>query len=432
MCKRGLLTVTMEIYTIYDAFNEYLSYKTNETKLVVFLFENEKMKYQYEFFSNADNELIYNTILTLLYLVGADKIVFNGDIESYEFVKEKFEKSYDYVFYKNIFPNFSLKYVKYPLTNKIEVDKVDIEIKNTNKTIGIDVGGSDIKVVCLDGEKLLYSNEIIWHPKLNENLNYHINMINSIFDTALSYLNNDVDNIKISSAGVIKDNKIILANLFEKVDRSIHLDDINNFYVNAVKRLENRLNKKINYIVLNDGDVSSIAGMNHYKLDNVLGLALGTSFASGYVNNNKVYPYLNELSSIPFDINNESTVFDYLSQEGVIRYAKLFNISFDKNLSKAEKLKVVQELFNQGNYSAKKVFYEIGSLLASFINYISNFIIVNNVILQGRVLSDNSGKYLYEVCKEKVHDNLNVFLPEESFVRLGQAYTVSLINIKDC
>ena len=48
------------------------------------------------------------------------------------------------------------------------------------------------------------------------------------------------------------------------------------------------------------------------------------------------------------------------------------------------------------------------------------------------MLSDNSGKYLYEVCKEKVHENINVFLPEESFVRLGQAYTVSLIDIKDC
>lgn len=422
----------MEIYTINDAFNKYLSNKTNETKLVVFLFENEQLKYQYNFSKNADNMLIYNTILTLLYLVGADKIVFNGDIDSFKLFKEKFEKSYDFIFFKNIFSNISLQYVKCTLANKIEVAKVNVKIKNTNKTIGIDVGGSDIKIVCFDGNNLLYSNESIWHPKVNENINYHINMINSIFDAALTYLNKDVDNIKISSAGVIKNNQIQLANLFEKVDKSICKDNINNFYINAIKRIEERLNKKINYIVLNDGDVSSIAGMNHYKLDNVLGLALGTSFASGYVNDNKVYSYLNELSSIPFDLNNNLTVSDYLSQEGVIRFANIYNLNLDKSLSKAEKLKVVQELYNQGNDVAKKIFFEIGSLLADFISYISNFIKVNNVILQGRVLSNNSGKYLYQVCKEKLLNNINLILPEESFVRIGQAYTISLIDINDC
>ena len=73
------------------------------------------------------------------------------------------------------------------------------------------------------------------------------------------------------------------------------------------------------------------------------------------------------------------------------------------------------------------IFKDIGYILADFINYLSNLLDISNVILQGRVLSNNSGKYLYQCCKERVNNNISIYLPDENFVRIGQAIAVANI-----
>ena len=41
------------------------------------------------------------------------------------------------------------------------------------KRIGLDIGGSDIKVSAVKDGEVLSSEEIVWLPKLNEDINYH-------------------------------------------------------------------------------------------------------------------------------------------------------------------------------------------------------------------------------------------------------------------
>ena len=104
-----------------------------------------------------------------------------------------------------------------------------------------------------------------------------------------------------------------------------------------------------------------------------------------------------------------------------------YDLLIEENLTKYEKLKFVQELFNKGDSKTKLIFKDLGYLLADFISYLSRFIKIENVILLGRVLSNNSGKYIYECVLNKLSNDINVYLPDEHFVRIGQA--VSVANI---
>ena len=396
--------------------------KTNE-KLVLFLFNDETLIKKVELNVIDNFDILYKQFLSYLYIFGFNKIIIDTNYDLYLKLKDTFESSNDYKFFISIYNEISIEYLKLETTNNSLENFIDLEYGNINKTIGIDIGGSDIKVACLIDEKIIYSNEVIWHPKDNENLSYHINMINSVLNDALTYLNNDVDNIKISSAGVIKNNQVLLANLYKKVKDQ----DYKNIYIDIVKNIEKKLNKHINYFVFNDGDVSAIFGLNYYKTNNMLGLALGTSLAAGYINDNKLQNYLNEPSTIKFFAENDNLISDYLSQDGVINLSFKYNLIIDENLTKYEKLKYVQNLFDQNNEKAKLIFKDIGYILADFINYLSNLLDISNVILQGRVLSNNSGKYLYQCCKERVNNNISIYLPDENFVRIGQAIAVANI-----
>ena len=85
--------------------------------------------------------------------------------------------------------------------------------------IGFDAGGSDRKVsAVIDGE-CVYSEEVVWFPKINEDPDYHYGHILEAFKTAASKMPR-VDAIGVSSAGVFIGNAPMVASLFIKVPRT--------------------------------------------------------------------------------------------------------------------------------------------------------------------------------------------------------------------
>ena len=85
----------------------------------------------------------------------------------------------------------------------------------------------------------------------------------------------------------------------------------------------------------------------------VMGIAMGTSEAGGYVNADRnVLGWFNELAFAPVDLNQESMAdpwsgdngvgATYFSQDSVIKLAPAAEIELDEALAPAEKLKVVQ------------------------------------------------------------------------------------------
>jgi predicted NBD/HSP70 family sugar kinase len=162
--------------------------------------------------------------------------------------------------------------------------------------IGFDAGGSDRKVsAVIDGEAV-FSEEVVWYPKLNSDPEYHYAGIVDAFKTAASKMPR-VDAIGISSAGVYINNRTMVASLFLKVPKDEFDAKIKDIYLRAAKEIGD-----VPVEVANDGDVTALAGAMDLGVNSILGIAMGTSEAAGFVDaNGNITGWLNELAFAPVD-----------------------------------------------------------------------------------------------------------------------------------
>ena len=286
--------------------------------------------------------------------------------------------------------------------------------------IGFDAGGSDRKVSdVIDGE-CVYSEEVLWFPKLNEDPNYQYQEILTAFRTAASKMPR-VDAIGVSSAGVFIGNAPMVSSIFYKVPRS-EWEFVN-----------------IPIMVANDGDVSALAGALGLGKGNLMGLAMGTSEAVGYVDKDQnVLGWINELAFAPVDLQEGamqdewSTDFGvgckYFSQDAVIKLAPFAGIEIPEDLPLAQKLKFVQKMMEEDDERAVAIFETIGAYLAYTTVLYSQFYDLDYMMLLGRVMSGKGGDTILRVCNEILADEYpevakkcTVTLPDEKMRRVGQS-----------
>ena len=298
--------------------------------------------------------------------------------------------------------------------------------------IGFDAGGSDRKVsAVIDGE-CVYSEEVIWFPKLESDPEYHFGHIVEAFKTAASKMPR-VDAIGVSSAGTFIGNAPMVASLFIKVPRS-NWDKVKTIYDRAAAEIGD-----VPIVVANDGDVSALAGAMGLGVGNIMGIAMGTSEAVGYVDKDQnVLGWINELAFAPVDLCEKamqdewSTDFGvgckYFSQDAVIKLAPWSGIEIPEELSLAEKLKFVQKLMEQDDPRAQAVFETIGAYLAYTVVLYSQFYDIEHMMLLGRVMSGKGGDTILRVCNEILRDEYpelarkcEVMLPDEKTRRVGQS-----------
>jgi len=308
--------------------------------------------------------------------------------------------------------------------------------------IGFDAGGSDRKVsAVIDGEAV-YSEEVVWFPKITEDPEYHFNEIVTAFKTAASKMPR-VDAIGVSSAGTYVGNSPMVASLFIKVPRD-RREEVKSIYDRAGLEIGN-----VPLVVANDGDVTALAGYMSTGKGNILGIAMGTSEAVGYVNGDgNVLGWINELAFAPVDLaptamqDEWSTDFGvgckYFSQDCVIKLAPAAGIELDPELSPAEKLKVVQGLANEGHEGALDIFRSIGVYLAHTLVLYSAFYEIETLLILGRVTSGVGGDLIISECNRvlaeeypALAEQVNVTLPDEMMRRVGQSVAAaSLPEIK--
>ena len=298
--------------------------------------------------------------------------------------------------------------------------------------IGFDAGGSDRKVsAVIDGEPV-YSEEVVWFPKITEDPEYHFNEIVTAFKTAASKMPR-VDAIGVSSAGTFVGNSPMVASLFIKVPRE-RRDEVKSIYDRAGAEIGD-----VPLVVANDGDVTALAGYMSTGEGDILGIAMGTSEAVGYVNNDgNVLGWINELAFAPVDLSPNamqdewSTDFGvgckYFSQDAVIKLAPAANIILDPALSPAEKLKVVQGLANSGDEAALDIYRSIGCYLAHTLVLYSMFYEIKTLLVLGRVASGDGGDLLISECNRVLAEEypqlaaqITVTLPDEKMRRVGQS-----------
>ena len=381
---------------------------------------------------------IERLIKSLLWVKGGYKIQYYGPRKLGEFIKKTFSneghRSFDSNFMSRIYEKpFEVEFV----------DKDDIEIipepskpigRNLDGyRIGFDAGGSDRKVSAVVNGKSIYSEEVIWFPKQTSDPDYHYNEILQAMKTAASKMPR-VDAIGVSSAGTYVNNRTMAASLFIKVPDDLFEEKVKDIYLNVAKELGD-----VPIEVANDGDVTALAGSMSLNKNKVLGIAMGTAQAAGYIDHfGNITGWLNELSFVPVDFNVNSIVDEwsgdygvgckYFSQDSVIKLAKNAGIEIDENLSLAEKLVFVQDEVKKGNKKALEIFQNIGVYLGYALGFYDLFYDLESILILGRVTSGEGGlqivKYAKKVLKSEFPElskKIKLILPDEKSRRVGQS-----------
>lgn len=378
-------------------------------------------------------------VKTLLWLYGGYKVTIAGSKYIYEGLAAAYKdggaREFDANFMARVYEKpFEVLYVADVKDAPEEYQAADSVGRHLDGCrIGFDAGGSDRKVsAVIDGESV-YSEEVVWFPKLQSDPEYHYQGILEAMKTAASHMPR-VDAIGVSSAGVYIDNKIMVASLFLKVSDEDFEKKVKNMYIDVAKEIGD-----VPVEVANDGDVTALAGAMDLNDDCVLGVAMGTSEAAGYVDGEgNITGWLNELAFVPVDYCKDAMVDEwsgdygcgvkYFSQDGVIKLAPAAGIELDESLSPAEKLKVVQGLMAEGDERAAKIYDTIGVYFGNTLAYYAMFYDIKHVIIMGRVTSGDGGTILLSRAQEvldkeypELAKKLQLHIPDEKSRRVGQS-----------
>jgi predicted NBD/HSP70 family sugar kinase len=299
--------------------------------------------------------------------------------------------------------------------------------------IGFDAGGSDRKVAAVIDGKVVFSCEVVWEPKLHSDPQYHFDGIDDSIRRAAAYLPR-IDAIGVSSAGVYVNNRTRVASLFRNVPEAAFEARIKSIYPDIAAKWGG-----VPLHVANDGDVSALAGAMALEDHSVLGIAMGTSEAAGYVNpQGLVTGWLNELAFAPVDYGADAVVdsewsgdrgtgVGYFSQDAVIRLAARAGLELPAG-SPGSKLKHVQELLLVGDARARQIFETLGVYLGYGLLQYADFYALKHVLLLGRVTSGEGGSILLSRARQVIAlespllaRDLSVHLPDEATRRVGQS-----------
>ena len=299
--------------------------------------------------------------------------------------------------------------------------------------IGFDAGGSDRKVAALIDGKVVFSCEVDWQPKLHEDPQYHFDGIDDSIRRAAEHLPR-IDGIGVSSAGIYIDNLTRVASLFRRVPKAAFEARIRSIYPDIARKWGN-----VPLEVKNDGDVTALSGALELGCHSVLGIAMGTSQAAGYVDQHgHLTDWLSELAFAPVDHSDDApldeewsgdrgTGVNYFSQDAVIRLARRAGLALP-DAPPSSLLSQVQGRLSAGDPAARQIFETLGVYLGYGLLHYLDFYPVEHVLLLGRVTSGEGGAVLLEKAREVLAVEsptlaaaLHLHLPDEATRRVGQA-----------
>lgn len=298
--------------------------------------------------------------------------------------------------------------------------------------IGFDLGASDYKVAAVVDGEAIFSTELPWNPRLEADPAYHYKHIQEGLKLAASHLPR-VDAIGGSSAGIIVDNQIRVASLF----RAVPLERFDGEVKNIFQRLQAEWG--VPFEVANDGDITALAGALSLGKTGILGIALGSSEAVGFLDRKgRITGWLNELAFAPVDANPKAGTDDwsgnpgvgaaYFSQQAVGKLAGPAGLVFPPEMGLPERLKVVQERMERGDAQARGIFESIGTYLGYALPFYAEFYDLAHAMILGRVTSGAGGELILSRAQgilnqefPEVAEGISMFLPDEKSRRVGQA-----------
>lgn len=301
--------------------------------------------------------------------------------------------------------------------------------------IGFDLGGSDRKCAAVVNGEVVYSEEVVWNPYHEKDPNYHLEGVDDSLLRAAKHLP-QVDAIGGSAAGVYVNSEPRVASLFRGIAPDDFRSVIRPMFSTLKARWSERMGKEVPFEVVNDGEVTALAGAMSMNDDAVLGIAMGTSLAAGYVDEEgHITPWLNELAFVPVDYQEDGGVDEwskdkgvgamYFSQQAVARLAPRAGFDFG-DMPYPEQLKKVQAAMEEGDERARKIYETIGVEFGYTIAYFATYYKVRNLLFLGRVATGEGGQIIIDKANEVLKGefpelSINLCVPDEQMKRHGQA-----------
>ncbi len=376
-------------------------------------------------------------IKTILWCAGGWKVMLAGDHDVFCYIRDAYSRGglrdFDVDFWSTTYERpFEVEERAMEDMPSSKLNPLPIGRNLGGCRVGFDAGGSDMKVAAVVDGETVWSEEIVWLPKQAEDISYHREHIKAAILKAAEHMPR-FDAVGVSTAGVLVANRAMVSHLFLKVPKDTQGEACKNVYVDVLGELG------VPYAVANDGDVAALAASMAHDVNGVLGVAMGTSQAGGYVDpNGNVTGWHNELAFVPVDYNPDSPVDEwsgdygcgvkYFSQDAVIRLAPKAGITLDESHTLAQKLSDVQALLESGHEGARDIFRTIGTYFGYAVANYAEFYDIRVLQISGRVTSGQGGELILESAREVLREEfpelcrkIRFILPDELDRRVGQA-----------
>lgn len=389
--------------------------------------------------SPANLPYVERLVKTLLWARGGWRVVIGGPEKVGQHIKQVYSptgpQAFDYEFMGGVYEKpFTVAITDADSVPAPKEKAVSVGRNLDGCRIGLDLGASDRKVAAVIDGEAVYSEEVVWDPRNQNDPQYHYDGITVAFRTAAEHLPR-VEAVGVSAAGIYISNRAIVASLYRGIPKDLFEARIKDIFINIVRDEFG----DIPLTVVNDGDVTALAGAMSLGDDAVLGIAMGSSEAGGYVNEEgTITGLLNEVAFVPVDYNPQGAVEEwsgdygcgaqYFSQQAVIRLAPVAGITLDESDSPAEQLAAVQAMLAEGDERTRPIFETIGCYLGYALPHYADLYNIRHVLILGRVTSGAGGVIIIDKAKEVLRqefpellERMSVNIPGEAERRIGQA-----------
>jgi predicted NBD/HSP70 family sugar kinase len=307
--------------------------------------------------------------------------------------------------------------------------------------IGFDLGGSDRKAAALIDGEVVFTEEIAWDPYFQKDPAYHLEGVHDSIKRAAAHLPR-VDAIGGSAAGVYVNNEVRVGSLFRGVPPDLFAQHIRRMFFTLQERWAG-----VPFEVVNDGEVTALAGSMAMNDNAVLGVSMGTSQAGGYVTpSGNITSWLNELAFAPVDYRPDAPADEwsgdrgcgaqYFSQQGVARLAAAAGFNFETGMLLPDRLLAVQAAMKAGDYRARAIYESIGVCFGYAIAHYADFYDIRNLLVLGRVTSGEGGELILDRAAAVMRtefpslgESLRLRTPDEKSKRHGQATAAASLPV---
>lgn len=321
--------------------------------------------------------------------------------------------------------------------------------------IAFDLGKSDVKTVAVKDGEVLASQETEWDVT-HADPQYHYDVIVKAMKDTAAKLPGPVEAIGGSATGAVSaDSEATWCDCFPNVPPDVYKEKVVPIF-NVIAKNEFG---DVPIKVINDGEVTAVAGGQMVGEGCLFGISLGSSEGSGYVDKDGALTgWINENAYNPFDLNPEAPLNPwsphrgdasmYLGQRAATRLAKKGGVDLPEDMMPdhpnmngtshvphAQCLKKVQAAMNdpQKELQARKIYESIGVYLGYAIAQYCEYLDIKNVLILGRVTTGHGGQIMMDWAKKVLATdfpelaNVKFHTPSEHMKRVGQCVAAAAL-----